>query len=260
MNTISLALIIAFQVLIVAILAVLMHKVRRIHLSSYRLDGLLTAAHDEVHALYAQLESLAALDRTLAMTMPLPPMRGWAGSPDFLWHVAQHLLKHPPRTVVECSSGVSTVIAARCCQLNGTGHVYSLEHEEEYAEKTRMMLKERGLEDWATVLDAPLARAADGLVWYEDRLPAQADKIDVLVIDGPPKATAAMARYPALPRLARKLADDVTIFLDDANRPDERLAVERWAKEYPDLQVSQRNAEKGLTVLTRRPAPIARAA
>lgn len=255
MSSAALALLIACQAITLAIVAVLWHKVRRIHVFTFRVNDLLTQTHRETHALYAQLAALAALEKTLALAAPLPPMRGWAGSPDFLLQVAQHLLKCRPAMIAECSSGVSTLVAARCCQLNGQGHVYSLEHEEQYAEKTRSLLREHGLEAWATVIHAPLARGKDGLVWYQDdKLPVQTTQVDVLLVDGPPMAAAALARYPAMPRLLSRLAEDVTLFLDDADRPDEKLIVERWLRENPGFTVTHPTAEKGLAVLTRNPS------
>lgn len=246
-------LLIGIQLVVIAMLAMVWHKVRRIHLASYRTDELLTQTHQETHALYAQLAALSALERTLGMTAPLPAMRGWAGSPDFLLQAAQQLLRQRPVTIVECSSGVSTLVAARCCQLSGQGHVYSLEHESAYAEKTRAMLREYGLDSWATVVDAPLSQGADGLIWYQDRnLPAAAEHIDFLIIDGPPKEISELARYPAMPRLLDRMAENVTILLDDAGRIEEKTIIKRWLDENSNFSATDLMAEKGLTMLSRR--------
>ncbi len=43
-------------------------------------------------------------------------------------------------------------------QLNARGHVYSLEHDPEYAEKTRKELQKHNLDEWATIIDAPLMK------------------------------------------------------------------------------------------------------
>lgn len=215
--------------LIAAVLLLLIHKVRRIHVSTYELRENVAATRREVESLFAQFQSLLALERLLDLRGSLPAMRGWAGSPDFLLSVAEHVMEQKPRTVVECSSGVSTLTLVRCLQLIGQGHVYSLEHEPEYARKTREHLKRLGLSDWATVLHAPLVRGADGADWYdENALPADLPPIELLVIDGPPASDNPEARYPALPRLMPRLASAFTVMLDDANRPGERAIVSKW--------------------------------
>jgi tRNA A58 N-methylase Trm61 len=111
--------------------------------------------------------------------------------------VAERILQTKPFTIVECSSGVSTVVAARCCQLVGHGHVFSLEHEAEYAEKTRQQLVKHGLEQWATVFHSPLVSVGDGRRWYSD---------DVLPADLPP--TSQREPAVALPGLSASEIQD----------------------------------------------------
>lgn len=153
---------------------VLLRKVRRIDISTWELrqsisaelTSTATAVQDN---LYRQLESLQALHSLLQLPRPLPSLRGWAGSPDFLLELAREVQRRRPATVVECSSGASTVVAARCCQMNGAGHVFSLENSPEYAQKTRRLLAECGLQAWATVIDAPLQQVELGserYSWY----------------------------------------------------------------------------------------------
>jgi hypothetical protein len=101
------------------------HKVRKIHLASYAIHEAATQTQKETLALFAQVQAYDGLMRLLQFRAPLPPLRGWAASPDFLLVIAQHALKHKPKVIVECSSGSSTLVLARCCELNGGGHVYS---------------------------------------------------------------------------------------------------------------------------------------
>lgn len=109
-----------------------LHKVRKVHKASFRVIehsrrvlGDLAETKRETLSLFRQLQALNALERRLGLPDPLRLMRGWAGSPDFLLCLANKLLAILPLKVMECSSGVSTVVAARCMQLNGHGHVYS---------------------------------------------------------------------------------------------------------------------------------------
>jgi predicted O-methyltransferase YrrM len=225
------------------------HKIKRVHLKAFE-DA--QRGNERLDNLYTQLETLMALYQDLKPAVGFPGTRGWAGSPDFLRHVARAAATHKPEFIVECSSGTSTVVLARTAQMNGVGHVYSLEHEPLYAQKTRDELARQGLSAFATVLDAPLREHSLGGSkhrWYDTSgLP---DRIDLLVIDGPPKDTQVQARYPAVPVLLSKLSPQARVLLDDADRPDERAAVARWQSESGLAVDQQLFAEKGIAMLRR---------
>lgn len=232
-----------------------LHKVRRVHLMLYELQH--RSRHD-LDDLFHQLEALQGLYLDLGLSKSLPSTRGWAASPDFLQQIARHALERKPEVVVECSSGTSTVVLARCMQLNGSGKVYSMEHDPEYAQATRNQLARHGLSGWATVLDAPLRSheiKGEAWPWYtEGVLPADC-QIDMLTIDGPPMNTRALARYPAGPILFPRLRAHAAVFLDDSMRPDEKKILETWRDEYPDLRQASMACEKGCTVLLKEVGP-----
>jgi len=242
-------------VLLSALLALLYmqhRKIERVDRATWNLPKMLD---DKINLaelrLYRQLEALTALNALIRPVFPLPPLRVWAGSPDFLLELARRILLRRPVVIVECSSGASSVVAAHCCQLNGLGHVYALEHEPVFAEATRGYLREQGLEDWATVIDAPLeAVELSGVeyAWYGlNALPAQ--HIDLLVVDGPPASLGPMARYPAGPKLLSRLATNAVVLVDDADREDEQQIVRLWQEEFPALKAIHVTAEKGLVIL-----------
>lgn len=253
-------------VLLLAIffLALLLHKVIRIHRAAIgiestlirqktQLDGLSGLKRD-IEDVYTQTQAYLDLCRLISPQGALPSLRGWAASPDFLIEVAKHAMQHKPKTILECSSGASTVVLARCCQLNDCGHVYSLEHDPIYAAKTQLLLAEHGLKDWATVTIAPLSGSSEhpGIPWYDTTtLPVGLKSVEMLVIDGPPGASVKHARYPAFPVLMPFLMDACTVFLDDASRPDEQEIVNQWLSRYQDFQLTQLVAEKGCAKLTR---------
>lgn len=228
-----------------------LHKVRLVHLM---LHDVRDQSHRENAGLFRQLEALQGLYTDLRLTSSLPGTRGWAASPDFLLELTRHALAEKPPVVVECSSGASTLVLARCMQINGAGKVYSLEHDPAYAEQTRRQLERHGLSAWAEVLDAPLVPqefAGATWPWYAtDKLPPHA-AIDMLVIDGPPMATRALARYPAGPALFGRLSGAAAVFLDDASRPDEKEILRRWASEFPELEHCPLACEKGAALLRR---------
>lgn len=228
-----------------------LHKVRRVHLLLHESRD---QSRQDAGSLFRQMEALQGLYLDLGLRKSLPATRGWAASPDFLLELARHALQEKPLNVVECSSGTSTLVLARCMQLNGHGKVYSLEHEPHFARQTRRQLAHHGLSDWAEVLDAPLRPHvyADGdWPWYAEEVLPAGLAIDLLVIDGPPQATHALARYPAGPALFARLAGGASVFLDDAGRADEQVILLRWSQEFPELAQSSRPCEKGCAVLTR---------
>lgn len=106
--------------------------------------------------LFRQNECLIGIYKELDFKKSLPLTRGWAGSPDFLWHLSQYVLSLKPKVVVECSSGVSTVVISRCLQINNAGMVYSLENEMEFLTKTKDNLKKHDLLEFSTLMYSPL--------------------------------------------------------------------------------------------------------
>jgi hypothetical protein len=227
----------------------------------YRIHLLLYTVHDDGRrdavALFRQVEALHGLYAELNLNNNLPATRDWAASPDFLMVLLSHARAERPRVVVECSSGVSTLVLARAMQLNGAGKVYSLEHDPRFGAATRAQLVRLGLSDWAEVLDAPLREQQhnnESWCWYApdalSALPHNAP-IGMLVIDGPPQSTGKLARYPAGPALFGRLGAEACVLIDDASRPDEQAMLARWAREFPDLRQLALPCEKGCALLRR---------
>ena len=79
----------------------------------------------------------------------MPPTRGVAASPDFLLCIADHLRTAKPDIVAECGAGVTTLVIARCLQLNGYGKLFSIESDEGQARLARERLRERDLTGFA---------------------------------------------------------------------------------------------------------------
>lgn len=202
---------------------------------------------------YGQLEALAAIRDSLDGRVPLPTTQDWAASADLLRELVTVIQARRPRVVVETGSGTSTVIIAACLRRLGGGHLWSLEHLPRFASETRAMLAARGLEDWATVVDAPLVDVQLGTEtwsWYDLAAFPPGDPIEVLFVDGPPGDTGPLARYPAMPMLLDRLASGASILVDDGARPDERAMIARWCAETPQLEVRPLPLEKGGSLLT----------
>jgi len=202
--------------------------------------------------LYAQTEALMQLNQALNPRSLLPSMRGYAGSPDFLVWLYREIKQRKPKVIVEASSGVSTLVCGYALEQLGEGRVVSLEHHEFFAGISRNNVEQHQLQAIVNVCHAPLKEhTIEGASWqwYDFDIADLPEQIDMLVIDGPPRRTQSLARYPALPLLKSRLAKNAVIFIDDAARADEKAMVKRWKQEFPNLEISQLPAEKGLTVI-----------
>jgi len=180
-------------------------------------------------------------------------MRGSAISPDFANILVSIIFEKKPKTIVECGSGVSTLIISYCIKKMGCGHIWSIDHEKKYSDITSNNLKTHGLASFSTVIVAPM-KLIDidnkNYNWYDTKgLTAIQNKIDMLIIDGPPRNYSDEVRYPALPLLYEYLSDDAVIILDDANRKGEKEIVRKWLKQYKCLSYEWVDSEKGAVIL-----------
>ena len=197
--------------------------------------------------------SYQSLEKSLGFDKALPVTEHWSAAPDFLNIISDYCLANKPRVIVECSSGISSLVLSQCCQLNQVGHVYSLENGEEFVTQTSQQLAEFGLSEYCDVIHAPLQEVHlnnTSFQWYAlNNLPEL--KIDMLVIDGPPGFLQKHSRYPALPMLNEIMGEHSAIFLDDAAREDEQELVRRWLKAYPEFQAEYIENERGCFILKR---------
>ncbi len=101
-------------------------------------------------------------------------------------------------------------------------------------------LADEGLEDRVTFVYAPLTEckhAKNGLKWYdEDAINAQTSSVshfDMVLVDGPMafRKSISLSRYPAVPYLLPRLADQYAVFLDDSNRSGEKQIAQWWKAE-----------------------------
>lgn len=210
--------------------------------------------------LYAQLESLSWLQRRLAIEGQLPPLRGWATSPDVLLRLHAHIMATRPRVVVEFGSGASTLVIADALRQNGTGKLVSFDHSRHYGAQTLSTLQAESLENWVDLRIGDLevwegehlnpTDAEKPSRWYPASLLAGINQVDLLWVDGPPGGTCLFSRYPALPALADKLSPHAEVWMDDTIRQEEKDICERWAKDH-GFELAYYPLEKGLGRLTR---------
>jgi rhodanese-related sulfurtransferase len=157
----------------------------------------------------------------------------WSGSsmrPTAIVGVVSDVVVRQRRMIVECGSGNSTLFAARALsQAGGEGHVYSLDHDRDWAAVTARAIAREALDQWASVTHAPLRGG-----WYElDVLPA-VEAVDLLVVDGPPAYVPGTetARQPALEMFWERLLPGATVILDDSWRAGEKQVLASWQRRY----------------------------
>lgn len=198
------------------------------------------------------MQDYESLQLQLNLHEGIPFSPNWSAGADFLQIIVDYCLQARPSLVLECSSGLTSLMLARCCQMNGSGQVVSLEDGEEYATKTRSYMDRYGLDDYAAVVHAPLQEievAGADYLWYATQeIPDR--PVEMLVIDGPSGFIQKNSRYPALPLLYPRLADACRVFLDDAARDDEREIVTLWQAAYPELEQNYIETERGCSILT----------
>jgi predicted O-methyltransferase YrrM len=173
------------------------------------------------------------------------PFRGWAMEPEALVSILSFIQSNHCRVVVECGSGVSTILIGSLLKQQQTGHLYSLEEDEAWHRSISTVLAERNLEEFVTLACAPLRQSSNlgaRAMWYAydqaGTILDSVDHIDLLIVDGPKSAPDA-TRFPALPFFASLLDERSLVILDDARRSHEQMVLAKWQQDF-DLQIDMR--------------------
>jgi len=207
----------------------------------------------ELKQTFRQVEAIQNLGAMLPASDVLPATRGWAASPDLILVLVDQVIAQRPSLVVECGSGASTLWLALALRRFGIdGRIVALEHDPVFAGKTRCFLARHGVSDIAEVRDAPLEELSIGdgaYPWYSRRAWKDLTGIDLLFVDGPPAATGAKARYPALPSLRKALNPASIVVLDDLVVPDMQETLRLWLGAYPEFRSEILPLEKQAALL-----------
>lgn len=148
---------------------------------------------------------------------------GWSGDLAYLEAVWRETLN--ARRVLECGSGLSTILLGRIADRTGA-EIWSLEHLSEWQRKVNDVLANNKLPNRVTY--APL-RSYGTYEWYT--LPSDLPSdFDLVICDGPPSATRG-GRYGLLPVCADRITN-AKILLDDVERPEEQAILRDWKQEF----------------------------
>lgn len=173
---------------------------------------------------------------------------GWAIDEDFAKIVVDEIIKREYSYILELGSGISTLIIAKIIKLMGKGEFISVEHDKRFFDDTSKLLNLNKLNEYVKLIYAPLKSISiDGKdwFWYDTNFINGIEKIDFLLIDGPPRYIQEMSRYPALPLLAEKFSENVVIYLDDGKREDEKAIIEKWKQIFSYLNFQYIDTSKG---------------
>jgi hypothetical protein len=194
----------------------------------------------------------ALLERLGLPLDALPHTGSWKADVGLLTFLADHILKHRPKVVVEFSAGASSLIIAKALEKAGVADpvFISFEQHEDFCRKTSAWLGEFGLK--SDIRHAPLKPSPGGWpgLWYDQGpLP---DGIELMLVDGPHWAIHPFGRGAAGTTFGQ-IAPGGTVMLDDAARPGERIVARRWRRQWPDFTFRLLHpGSKGTLVGTRR--------
>lgn len=130
--------------------------------------------------------------------------------------------------VLEIGSGLTTLILGSVVGRRGLP-VWTLEHHAEFFRNTEARLKRYNLNNVHLTL-APLRDYGD-FYWYDPPLEELPRDFSLIVADGPPGDVKG-GRFGLLPVLRSHFASGAVVLLDDAERPQEKAVLQKWASEY----------------------------
>ena len=180
----------------------------------------------------SRAEKQRLLDRLDLAPDALPNLGSWKADTHLLHLIVDCIVDTRPATVVELGCGATSLVIARALAQNGGGTLTSFDQHADFSATTAAWLTAEGLS--ADMRHAPLGPPPADWPgrWYQlSRVP---DRIDLLVIDGPPWTVHPLVRGGA-EMLFDRIAPGGTVMLDDAARPGERLVARQWRARWPDF-------------------------
>jgi len=152
----------------------------------------------------------------------------WSALDEFLVACIKHTLASREGAILECGSGLSTLLVGAVAKMQGHRH-WVLEHSPQWATKVKTYLRKYRL-DSALLSPKPLKEYGE-FCWYDVSARSMPNHISLVICDGPPASTKG-GRYGLLPVMSKHLNPGCLILLDDAGRESELAAAKRWQTEF----------------------------
>lgn len=159
----------------------------------------------------------------------------WALTSESLEWISQFVEAAGIRKVVECGSGLSTILFGSF----KLEKVLSLEHDSNWYTYTYQRLQEKGLLEHVDLQLCQLQESilnGNSVKWY-DINNVSSFAADLILVDGPPQESSLRARYPAPHLLKAFIQPGTWLLLDDYSRHQETEIVNLWLKEIPELEL-----------------------
>lgn len=133
--------------------------------------------------------------------------------------------------ILECGSGLSTLLIGAIASRRNIP-LYSLEHSERWKAQLDQLLRRYRIAN-TKILFSPIRSYGD-YDWYDHA--EELDDIDFTLIlcDGPPGTTKG-GRFGLLPQMRNNMASPCLILVDDIQRTEEQIIVERWTSEFQGI-------------------------
>jgi predicted O-methyltransferase YrrM len=173
-----------------------------------------------------EIEALVQLFRTVTPRAPMPSAVSGPRPSDLLGLL--HIVRgRSLKLVVALGAGTATVWLGYA--LESAARLVVVEHDTDQVERTRALLLAHGLTAVEVVHASLTDLSLDGRTvdWYDVDSLDGLHAIDLLVVDGP-AATTADALPPALHVLGRRLATGAAVVIEEAARPEGRVAPRQW--------------------------------
>ncbi|WP_448570599.1 class I SAM-dependent methyltransferase [Trichothermofontia sp.] len=206
---------------------------------------------------------LFALQRLSALNLGFLPTSISAMRPGAINIILNDIIVNERENIVEFGSGISTVYIAALIKQKGSGRLISFEHDQGWIKVVESMLRQNNLSEFVSLEYAPLVsehpwQSKSRADWYDTDIVYQAlkdEKVDLLVVDGPPaygsEGKRELARLPALLVLGSYLNLSSAVILDDLNRSGEQKIIKCWLEKYKDFNFYDYTLEAGIAYLKR---------
>lgn len=202
----------------------------------------------------AQLRKYAALPdilrpsmrtlKTAGENIPIAELRGffdgrvlgeWTLDADSMLFLWQRLQAEKPKVIVECGSGVSTLLFARYLSLyQPDGVLLSLEQSAEETKVAQDRLEKHGLAKFVKMYHAPMVSEERGYNLNGVETWPGMQRFDWILVDGP--AGNNLVRYYTIADMQKLANPGARWFLDDSFRDNELNVLSKWA-ELPGVKV-----------------------
>lgn len=201
---------------------------------------------------YQQLTTYLELRRVFDSAETMPPLRGYAISPDLVFYLLDLLDRYSPKSIAEFGSGFSSVVFSRYADANNAS-VTSFDHEPFFAKKSAENVKKWGYEkSFELITTEVIEQSVDGqkVMFYDHKAAPAQRQYDFVFLDGPPQKLGLTVRGGLLPLFRPQLAPGCIIVLDDYYRPGEREIVKNWLESgYVELIEENEFIEKHAAVV-----------